>query len=301
MDRFAYILRRLAAGNPGAVRRHRARVLHDPPRAGRPGPDDARRARHRPRRVAALHHEWGLDRSLPAQYWLFSSRAAPRQPRHVALLPACRTASLIIGRLPATLWLIGYGDDALDHHRACRSRCSRRRDKDRARATRSSVRCRWSASGSRRSGSGSCCCCVFGLHLGRLFPVGGYGERLRRAPALDVPAGAHGRARHLAAPDPQPAREHARGARVRLRHDGPLEGALRAAGARRATRCATRSSRRSPCSASTSRFLVGGTVVDRAGVRAAGHRPAHAELDLPARLPGRAGRHARVRASWSCW
>src|SRR5712691_12426377 len=57
--------------------------------------------------VAALHHRWGLDRSLPAQYGLFMGRLF-----HVdlgdSLLYRVPTTGVILGRLPATLWLLAY-------------------------------------------------------------------------------------------------------------------------------------------------------------------------------------------------
>ena len=40
-----------------------------------------------PERIALLHKEWGLDKSLLVQYVLFMRRLAPRRPRRLALLP----------------------------------------------------------------------------------------------------------------------------------------------------------------------------------------------------------------------
>ena len=57
--------------------------------------------------VAALHHEWGLDRSLPAQYGLFMSRLFQGDLGD-SLFYRVSATSLILGRLPATLWLLGY-------------------------------------------------------------------------------------------------------------------------------------------------------------------------------------------------
>ena len=57
--------------------------------------------------VAALHHEWGLDRSLPAQYGLFMSRLFHGDLGD-SLFYRVSATSLILGRLPATLWLLGY-------------------------------------------------------------------------------------------------------------------------------------------------------------------------------------------------
>jgi peptide/nickel transport system permease protein len=57
--------------------------------------------------VAALHHRWGLDRSLPAQYGLFMGRLFHGDLGE-SLFYRVPTAGVIIGRLPATLWLLGY-------------------------------------------------------------------------------------------------------------------------------------------------------------------------------------------------
>jgi peptide/nickel transport system permease protein len=57
--------------------------------------------------VATLHHQWGLDRPLPAQYGLFMSRLFHGDLGQ-SLLYQTSAAGLIVGRLPATLWLLGY-------------------------------------------------------------------------------------------------------------------------------------------------------------------------------------------------
>jgi ABC-type dipeptide/oligopeptide/nickel transport system permease component len=62
-------------------------------------------ARATPQAIAQLHHEWGLDRSLPAQYELFLRRLL-RGDLGTSLRYARSTASLIGERLPVTLWLI---------------------------------------------------------------------------------------------------------------------------------------------------------------------------------------------------
>ena len=60
-----------------------------------------------PSTVATLHHQWGLDRSLPAQYGLFMNRLFHGDLGQ-SLLYGTSTEGLIVGRLPATLWLLGY-------------------------------------------------------------------------------------------------------------------------------------------------------------------------------------------------
>ena len=57
--------------------------------------------------VAALHHKWGLDRSLAAQYGLFMDRLFHGNFGD-SLFYRVSARSLILGRLPATLWLILY-------------------------------------------------------------------------------------------------------------------------------------------------------------------------------------------------
>lgn len=60
-----------------------------------------------PQAVAILHHEWGLDRSVPTQYWLFMRRLFHGDLGQ-SLVYQTGVTSLIVGRLPATLWLLGY-------------------------------------------------------------------------------------------------------------------------------------------------------------------------------------------------
>jgi peptide/nickel transport system permease protein len=57
--------------------------------------------------VAALHHRWGLDQPLPAQYALFMERLV-RGDLGDSLLYRVPTTGLILGRLPATLLLLLY-------------------------------------------------------------------------------------------------------------------------------------------------------------------------------------------------
>src|ERR1700735_4641989 len=60
-----------------------------------------------PRAVAILHREWGLNRPLASQYWLFIDRRLPAN-LGTSLYYGTPAAGLIFGRLPATLWLIVY-------------------------------------------------------------------------------------------------------------------------------------------------------------------------------------------------
>jgi peptide/nickel transport system permease protein len=60
-----------------------------------------------PRAVAILHREWGLNRPLPSQYWLFLDRLLHGNLGQ-SLYYGQSTTSLVLGHLPATLWLITY-------------------------------------------------------------------------------------------------------------------------------------------------------------------------------------------------
>lgn len=60
-----------------------------------------------PQGIARLHREWGLDRSLPAQYWLFLKRAV--HGNLGASLQYRRSVGAVVWeRLPVTIWLIAY-------------------------------------------------------------------------------------------------------------------------------------------------------------------------------------------------
>jgi peptide/nickel transport system permease protein len=60
-----------------------------------------------PRTVALLHRQWGLDRPLISQYWLFMDRLLHGN-LGVSLYYGGSAASLIVSHLPPTLWLITY-------------------------------------------------------------------------------------------------------------------------------------------------------------------------------------------------
>ncbi len=61
-----------------------------------------------PSAVAALHREWGLDRPLPVQYWLFVKRLVHGDLGH-SLFYQASTTSLLGSDLPVTLLLLAYG------------------------------------------------------------------------------------------------------------------------------------------------------------------------------------------------
>jgi len=60
-----------------------------------------------PRAVALLHQQWGLDRPLPSQYWLFVDRLLHGNLGQ-SLYYGTSVSSLILSHLPPTLWLLGY-------------------------------------------------------------------------------------------------------------------------------------------------------------------------------------------------
>jgi peptide/nickel transport system permease protein len=60
-----------------------------------------------PRAIAILHREWGLDRPLASQYWLFMDRLFHGN-LGMSLYYNVPVWGLITSHLPATLWLICY-------------------------------------------------------------------------------------------------------------------------------------------------------------------------------------------------
>jgi peptide/nickel transport system permease protein len=60
-----------------------------------------------PKAIAELHREWGLNRPLVSQYWLFLDRLLHGNLGQ-SLIYGVPASSLIWSHLPATLWLIVY-------------------------------------------------------------------------------------------------------------------------------------------------------------------------------------------------
>jgi peptide/nickel transport system permease protein len=60
-----------------------------------------------PKSVEALEHQWGLDQSLPQQYWLFMKRLLTGNLGE-SLRFKQSAGHLVIERMPVTLWLIVY-------------------------------------------------------------------------------------------------------------------------------------------------------------------------------------------------
>jgi len=171
VDRFAYILRRLLQAIPVVIG---VTVIVFFMIHLVPG-DPARTmlgVHATPKRVALLHHQWGLDRSLPAQYVLFMKHLL-RGDLGTSLIYNVSAWSLIWGRLPVTLWLIGYGTVlAIVIAIPLSVLAASRKDAARDQIVRAVPLV---GLGFPPFWLGIMLLLAFGLHLGRLFPVGGYG------------------------------------------------------------------------------------------------------------------------------
>src|SRR5438552_10957269 len=60
-----------------------------------------------PKAVALLHQQWGLNRPLASQYWLFLDRLLHGN-LGLSIFYGGSVSSLILSHLPPTLWLLGY-------------------------------------------------------------------------------------------------------------------------------------------------------------------------------------------------
>jgi peptide/nickel transport system permease protein len=60
-----------------------------------------------PKAIEQLHHQWGLDKSLPEQYWLFMKRLFTGNLGE-SLRFKESAGHLVIERMPVTLWLLAY-------------------------------------------------------------------------------------------------------------------------------------------------------------------------------------------------
>jgi peptide/nickel transport system permease protein len=171
VDRFAYILRRLLQAIPVVIG---VTVIVFFMIHLVPG-DPARTMlglHATPKKVALLHHQWGLDRSLPAQYELFMERLLHGN-LGTSLIYGVSAWSLIWGRLPVTLWLIGYGTVlAVLIAMPLALLAASRKDAVRDQVVRAVPLI---GLGFPPFWLGIMLLLAFGLHLGRLFPVGGYG------------------------------------------------------------------------------------------------------------------------------
>jgi len=123
-------------------------------------------------RVAALRHDWGLDRPLPEQYGNFMKRIA-RGDLGDSLFYGVSARRLVVERLPVTLWLIAYGSFLsvlIAVPLAVVAATRRDRAPDHVIRAVPLV-----GLGFPPFWIGIVLLLVFALHLGRPFPVGGYG------------------------------------------------------------------------------------------------------------------------------
>jgi peptide/nickel transport system permease protein len=106
VDRLAYTLRRLAQVVPVAIGVTMVTFLLVHLIPGDPAAS-VLGARATPQLIAELHHQWGLDRSLPDQYWLYVQRLAHGDLGD-SLFYRVPVRSMIVERTPVTLYLLAY-------------------------------------------------------------------------------------------------------------------------------------------------------------------------------------------------
>ena len=126
-----------------------------------------------PARVALLHHEWGLDRPIWVQYEKFMGRVVHGNLGD-SLFYDVSAGHLVLQRLPVTLWLIGLGtllSVLIAVPLAAIAATHRDRLPDHAVRAVPLV-----GLGFPPFWVGIVLLLVFGLNLGRAFPVGGYGS-----------------------------------------------------------------------------------------------------------------------------
>jgi peptide/nickel transport system permease protein len=125
-----------------------------------------------PARVALVRHDLGLDKSLPAQYGVFMRRLAHGNLGD-SIVYDVPVRQLVFDRLPPTIWLLSYGAVlAMLISVPLAIVAAVRRD----RLTDHLIRIiPLPGLGFPPFWLGIMLLLIFGLHLGRLFPVGGYG------------------------------------------------------------------------------------------------------------------------------
>jgi peptide/nickel transport system permease protein len=126
-----------------------------------------------PARVALLRHEWGLDRPLPVQYVKFLGQIVHGN-LGTSLIYDVSAGHLVLQRLPVTLWLIGFGtllSVLIAVPLAAVAAMQRDRIPDHLVRAVPLV-----GLGFPAFWVGIVLLLIFGLNLGRLFPVGGYGN-----------------------------------------------------------------------------------------------------------------------------
>jgi len=126
-----------------------------------------------PHRIALLRHQWGLDRPLYVQYGKFMGRVVHGNLGD-SLFYGVSAGHLVVQRLPVTLWLIGFGT-LLSIGLALPLAALAARNRDRVPDHLVRV-VPLVGLGFPPFWLGIILLLVFGLHLGRPFPVGGYGS-----------------------------------------------------------------------------------------------------------------------------
>jgi peptide/nickel transport system permease protein len=124
-------------------------------------------------RVALLRHVWGLDRPLPVQYLKFMDRLF-HGDLGTSLFYSVGAGRLVLQRLPVTLWLIGFGAVlAVLIAVPLSAIAATHRDRLADHVVRAVPLV---GLGFPPFWLGIVLLLTFGLNLGRLFPVGGYGS-----------------------------------------------------------------------------------------------------------------------------
>jgi peptide/nickel transport system permease protein len=123
--------------------------------------------------VALLRHAWGLDRPLPVQYLKFMDRLF-HGDLGTSLFYSVGAGRLVVERLPVTLWLIGFGALlAVVIAVPLSALAATYRDRLPDHVVRAVPLV---GLGFPPFWLGIVLLLTFGLNLGRLFPVGGYGH-----------------------------------------------------------------------------------------------------------------------------
>src|SRR3954447_16515083 len=128
-----------------------------------------------PAKVALLHQEWGLDKPLPAQYLKFLGRLL-HGDLGTSLFYGVNAGSLVWQKLPVTLFLVAFGgllSMVLAVPLALLSATKRDSAADHAVRVVPLI-----GFGFPPFWVGIMLLLIFSLHLGRPFPVGGYGHGL---------------------------------------------------------------------------------------------------------------------------
>jgi peptide/nickel transport system permease protein len=126
-----------------------------------------------PARIALVRHDFGLDRPLLVQYRKFMGKLV-RGDLGTSLFYSVPAGRLVLQRLPTTLWLIGFGtllSVLIAVPLAVIAATNRNRLPDQVVRAVPLV-----GLGFPPFWLGIMLLLVFGLHLGRAFPVGGYGS-----------------------------------------------------------------------------------------------------------------------------